>query len=115
MLSRLALFAVFSFLLIGCRHLDLEYKDTVDNLISHKATKDDAIREFGQPISSTVNGNREVVVFIPFAKTSRKSVTKVVNGVATTVDTAVGKPGKYKVTMTFIGGVATEGTVSPSH
>jgi hypothetical protein len=114
MLPRLAVFLAVVLVLCGCRHLDREYADSVDYLVGRKATKADAIREFGQPINSTVDGNRETVVFIPFAKTSRKSVTKVVNGVATTEDTAVGKPGKFKVTMVFISGVATGGTVSLS-
>jgi hypothetical protein len=101
-------------LLLGCRHLDHQYAEAVDDLVFRKAGKADAIREFGKPVSSSTEAGKETVVFIPIAKSSSKTVSKVVNGVETSETTTVGKPGKFKVTMTFVGGVATGGTVSPN-
>ena len=111
-LRPLALFAIMS-LVVGCRHLDRQYAQVIDDLIERKATKADTVREFGTPVSSSVDGNKEVVVYIPIAKTSRRSVTKVVNGVETKEDTTIGIPGKLKVTVVYISGVAVGGNVSP--
>lgn len=106
--------ALVVLLLLGCRHLDHQYAEAVDDLVFRKAGKADAIREFGKPISSSIEAGKEIVVFVPFAKSSSKAVTKVVNGVETSEITTVGKPGKFKVTITFVGGIATGGTVSPN-
>lgn len=114
MSPRFAGILVAVLLLVGCRHLDHQYAEAVDDLVFRKAGKADAIREFGQPISSSIEGGKEIVVFVPFAKSSSKTVSKVVNGVENRETTTVGKPGKFKVTMTFVGGVATAGTVSPN-
>lgn len=114
MFPRLACLFVAVCLLLGCRHVDRQYAESIDDLVFRKATKADAIREFGKPVSSSTEGGKETVVFVPFAKSSSKSVTKSVNGVETSETTTVGKPGKFKVTMTFVGGVATGGVVSPN-
>jgi hypothetical protein len=100
-------------LLAGCRHLDRQYAKTIDDLVTRKAAKSSAALEFGAPVSSTLEGNRETVVFIPVAKTSRRAVTKIVNGVETKEETVVSTPGKLKVTMVFVAGCAVGGAVSP--
>jgi len=101
-------------LLAGCRHLDQQYAKTIDDLVTRKAAKSAAALEFGAPVSSSVEGNKETVVFIPVAKSSRKAVTKIVNGVETKEETVVATPGKLKVTMVFVAGCAVGGTVSPA-
>ena len=102
------------FLVIGCRHLDKQYAQMIDDLVARKATKVDAVREFGTPVSTTVDGNKETVVYVPVGKSSRKSVTKVVNGVETREDTTVASPGKLKVTVVYVDGVAVGGNVAPN-
>jgi len=98
----------------GCRHLDRQYAQVIDVLVARKATKADAVHEFGTPVSTVVDGKRETVTYVPIAKSSRKSVTKVVNGVETKVDTVVASPGKLKVTVVYLDGVAVGGNVAPN-
>lgn len=108
-----ALFALL-FLVVGCRHLDKQYAQVIDDLVARKATKVDAVREFGTPVSTTVDGNKETVVYVPVGKSSRKSVTKVVNGVEHKEETIVTSAGKLKVTLVFVSGVAVGGNVAPN-
>ncbi len=100
-------------LLAGCRRLDQEYAKAIDVLVLGKATKSAAVLEFGAPVGGSVEGNRETVVFIPLAKSSRKAVTRIVNGVETKEETVVSTPGRLKVTMVFLAGCAVSGTVTP--
>ena len=105
---------VVMFLFVGCHHHDRQYAQTIDDLVARKASKADVVREFGAPVSTSVDGNKETVVYIPAAKTSRKSVTKLVNGVETKEDTTTATPGKFKVTIVYIAGVAVGGNVAPT-
>ncbi len=113
-LRPLALCALL-FIVVGCRHLDRQYAQVIDDLITRKGTKADAVREFGTPVSTVVDGNKETVTYIPIAKSSRRSVTKIVNGVETREDTVIATPGKLKVTVVYIAGVAVGGNVSPAN
>jgi hypothetical protein len=102
------------FLVVGCRHLDKQYAQVIDDLVARKATKADALREFGTPVSTTVDGDKETVVYVPIGKSSRKSVTKVVNGVEHKEETTVASAGKLKVTVVYVGGVVVSGSVAPN-
>ncbi len=115
MFPRLLFFLAISGLLLGCHHREVPLVMAVDDLVYRKATKTDAAHEFGSPVRSSVDGNRETLVFIPTVKSSRKTITKTVNGVETREETVVSTPGKLQVTMIFLSGVAVGGTVAPAH
>lgn len=114
MFTRLLLLLAVCTLVLGCRHREVPLAKAVDDLVYRRATKADAANEFGKPVSATVDGNRETVVFIPAAKSSRKAITKTVNGVESREETVVSTPGKLKVTMVFLSGIAVSGTVGPA-
>ena len=105
---------VLMFFVVGCRHLDKQYAQVIDDLVARKATKVDAVREFGTPVSTTVDGNKETVVYVPVGKSSRKSVTKVINGVEHKEETIVASAGKLRVTIVYVSGVAVSGNVTPN-
>jgi len=105
---------VLMFFVVGCRHLDKQYAQVIDDLVARKAIKADAVREFGTPVSSSVDGNKETVVYVPVGKSSRKSVTKVINGVEHKEETIVASAGKLRVTIIYVSGVAVGGSVAPN-
>jgi hypothetical protein len=81
------------------------------DLVDRKATKAELLREFGKPDSIVSRGNREVITFIPPAKITRVVVTRTVNGVESKDETIEPTPGKHKVVIAFLDGVAVEANV----
>ena len=114
MYLRIYFLAGIIFLFTGCHRAQKQLNQSVDDLVFRKATKAQVVQEFGAPVSTSADGKKETMVFVPVAKTSRKAVIRVVNGVETKEELISSTPGKLKVTMTFLDGVAASGIVSPA-
>lgn len=96
---------------VGCRSGTVSPSGIVDDLVYAKASKADVIREYGQPVRSSVDGPRETLVFTPYARVVRRDSTRVLNGVEAKVQTFVSVPGHQEVRLILENGVVVDGSV----
>lgn len=90
-------------------------RERLDYLVKIGATKDQIIAEYGEPesVSAGVAGET-VMVFVSKGRSSTRTVTKTVNGVAATETITTSTPGKLRLVLVFRENVLIRQSVQPN-